>query len=311
MAIADHTDPPMPWTHIHRLAAVWYAELGRDLPWRKTHDPYLILVSEIMLQQTQVARVIPIYKQFTAAFPSFQALSVAPTGMVVRAWAGLGYNVRAVRLQRLAQKVVSDFGGDLPSEPSELVKLPGIGVYTASAISCFAFGSYTAVADTNIYRVLSRMVYGAIAADRKTVDHIVSSALPTQNSPLNASSWHQALMDIGSTVCTARKAFCSDCPFESNCAASETLREELDAGVIFRSVPNVPKQSPFQGSIRAIRGRVLTALRATGEEGLAIHELERAVQLAPGQPKEHITEAISGLIRDGLAVACRETLYLP
>lgn len=130
----------------------WFAENARDLPWRRTRDPYRVLVSEVMLQQTQVDRVIPKYEAFLAAFPTVEALAAAPTAEVIRLWAGLGYNRRAVNLQRAARAVVEERGGLFPHEVEELLRLPGIGPYTAGAVACFAFEQDVAFVDTNIRR---------------------------------------------------------------------------------------------------------------------------------------------------------------
>jgi A/G-specific adenine glycosylase len=139
----------------------WYAAEGRaHLPWRETRDPYAILVSEVMLQQTQVERVLPKYREFLARFPTFAALAAEPVGEVIKAWAGLGYNQRAVRLHGIARQVVEEFGGQLPNTLEGLMALKGIGRYTAGAVACFAFGLPVATVDTNIRRVLWRVFRG-------------------------------------------------------------------------------------------------------------------------------------------------------
>src|SRR5215213_6976313 len=138
----------------------WFAEHGRDLPWRHTRDPYQIMVSEIMLQQTQVDRVVPKYRAFHELFPGLAALAVAATADVIRAWTGLGYNRRAVNMQRAARVVLDAYGGQFPREMAELLKLPGIGPYTAGAIACFAFEQDVAFIDTNIRRVVQRLFVG-------------------------------------------------------------------------------------------------------------------------------------------------------
>src|SRR5262249_19749772 len=139
------------------LLLTWYARQGRDLPWRQTSDPYHILVSEMMLQQTQVERVLPKYREFLARFPTLNALAEASTAEVIRAWAPLGYNMRAVRLQAIARQVVADYGGRLPADEADLLKLKGVGRYTAGALACFAFRQQTPTVDTNIRRVLQRL----------------------------------------------------------------------------------------------------------------------------------------------------------
>lgn len=150
------------------LLLAWYAQAGRDLPWRHTRDPYAILVSEIMLQQTQVERVLPKYYEFLRLFPTLAVLAEAPAADVIRAWAPLGYNVRAIRLRDIARQAVAEYDGRLPSTLDELLKLKGIGRYTAGAIACFAFGLPVATVDTNIRRVLWRLFRGIEPAEWPT-----------------------------------------------------------------------------------------------------------------------------------------------
>ena len=146
--------------HVHSYLLQWYAAEHRDLPWRSTHDSYAILVSEMMLQQTQVQRVLPKYEQFLTAFPSLADLAAASTADVISVWIPLGYNMRAVRLQSIARQVMNEFDGKLPDTIEELLRLKGIGRYTAGAIACFAFLQQVAMVDTNIHRVLHRVFLG-------------------------------------------------------------------------------------------------------------------------------------------------------
>src|SRR6266699_2145590 len=142
---------------VHDSLLHWYRTEQRDLPWRSTHDPYAILVSEMMLQQTQVDRVLPKYQQFLAIFPTLADLAAASTAEVISAWVPLGYNMRAVRLQSIARQVIAEYGGCIPNTIEELLKLKGVGRYTAGAIACFAYKQQVATVDTNIYRVLHRI----------------------------------------------------------------------------------------------------------------------------------------------------------
>src|SRR5215472_9607056 len=144
---------------VHRRLLTWYAAEQRELPWRATDDPYAILVSEMMLQQTQVERVLPKFQQFLATFPTL-ALAAAPTADVISAWVPLGYNMRAVRLQSIARQIIAEFDGCIPDSIEELLKLKGIGRYTAGAIACFAYRKQVATVDTNIRRVLHRVFLG-------------------------------------------------------------------------------------------------------------------------------------------------------
>ena len=190
----------------------WYAAMGRhDLPWRRTRDPYAVLVSEVMLQQTQVERVLPKYAEFLAAFPTLEALADAPVAEVIRRWGSLGYNRRAVRL-RLAARAAIDAGG-LPSGVDALRALPGCGPYTAAAVACFAFGAGVAVVDTNVRRVLGRAVAGDAAISDAAARRIGATLVP----PGQGRDWALALMDLGATVCTARAPSCGACPLASTC----------------------------------------------------------------------------------------------
>ncbi len=155
---------------VHASLLSWYAAEQRDLPWRTTSDPYAILVSEIMLQQTQVDRVLPKYQQFLTAFPTLADLAAAPTADVISAWVPLGYNMRAVRLQSIARQVISEYNGRIPDTIDELLKLKGIGRYTAGAIACFAYRMQVAAVDTNIRRVLHRIFLGLEHPEPKAND---------------------------------------------------------------------------------------------------------------------------------------------
>ena len=214
----------------HETVAAWYARNARVLPWRGVADPYAVLVSEIMLQQTQVERVIPKYRAFLDAFPTLRALADAQPADVIRLWAGMGYNGRAVRLHKLAREVVERHDGELPRTVDELRKLPGIGPYTAAAVASFAFGEPVAVLDTNIYRVLSRAVHGITAPSRNAIHPLAESLLPKPDNPISPADWHQALMDIGATLCTARQPRCMLCPCTRSaprrhiCSPAATLR---------------------------------------------------------------------------------------
>src|SRR5437762_5487370 len=195
----------------HRLLS-WYAAEQRELPWRATNDPYAILVSEIMLQQTQVDRVLPKYQQFLAIFPTLAALAAAPTADVISTWVPLGYNMRAVRLQSIARQVLAEYDGRIPDTIDELLKLKGIGRYTAGAIACFAYHKQVSTVDTNIRRVLHRIFLGLEHPEPKVNDaqmlSLAEQVLPADE----AYNWNQALMDIGATICTGSNPRCIHCP---------------------------------------------------------------------------------------------------
>jgi A/G-specific adenine glycosylase len=218
-------------THQTALLA-WFAAHGRDLPWRRTRDPYAILVSEVMLQQTQVARVLERYPRWLARWPTVAALAEANAADVLRAWSGLGYNRRALSLQNAARRVAEL--GRFPSEISELERLPGVGPYTARALACFAFGAQVTALDTNVRRVLERSL--------GTTD-----VAPPQS---RAWEWNQALFDLGAQICLARVPRCDRCPLTGACPAS---------GQTFAPLR---RQNRFEGSRRQRRAALVRELAA-------------------------------------------------
>jgi len=201
-----------------RLLA-WYRRHGRDLPWRKTSDPYHILVSEMMLQQTQVHRVLPKYHEWLDKYPSLEQLAAAPDHEVAKAWYPLGYNIRPKRLQTIARESVLRFGGQLPADEETLLSFKGIGAYTAGAIRSFAFRERAAILDTNVARVLFRV----FVADGDVKSHAMKRHLWAVSEAVLPSrqvfDFNQALMDLGAMVCTARKPRCLVCPMAKGCLA--------------------------------------------------------------------------------------------
>jgi A/G-specific adenine glycosylase len=199
-----------------RLLA-WYRRHGRDLPWRRTDDPYHILVSEIMLQQTQVDRVLPKYREWLTKYPTLHALADAPEQEVTTTWYPLGYNIRPRRLQSIAREAVAKYGGELPSDRETLLSFKGIGEYTAGAIRSFAFGQRAAILDTNVARVLFRVFVAT--GDPKS--HAVKRHLWTLSATLvprrDVFDFNQALMDFGAMVCVARNPRCLVCPMSRSC----------------------------------------------------------------------------------------------
>jgi A/G-specific adenine glycosylase len=222
----------------------WYAREARDLPWRRTRDPYAVLVSEVMLQQTQVARVVPRFEAWLARWPTAQALAAAPVADVLAAWVGLGYNRRALRLREACVVVARD------GWPADLRELPGIGPYTAAAVGAFAFGRHELPVDTNVRRVLERT--GWTPADA-----------PPQLG--------QAVMELGATVCRARDAACGACPVAFGCASAGRV------DVAPRALAGARER--FADSNRWVRGRVVEALAAGAPlpGGIELERLERAV----------------------------------
>jgi len=217
----------------------WYEREARDLPWRRTRDPWAILVSEVMLQQTQAARVVPYYERFLARFPDPAACAAAPAAAVLRAWSGLGYNRRALALHRAAGVVARE------GWPDDLSSLPGVGPYTAAAVASFAFGASVLVVDVNVRRVLSRRGLE------------VAEPSPQLN---------QALMELGATVCTARAPRCDVCPLAEGC--------EGPGG----AAPRGRARARFEDTDRFVRGRVVAALaEGSSLPDVAPERLERAL----------------------------------
>jgi A/G-specific adenine glycosylase len=206
----------------------WYRVNGRDLPWRTTDDPYHILVSEVMLQQTQVDRVLPKYHEWLAKYPSLSALAAADQDEVTAAWRPLGYNIRPRRLQAIARESVTRYGGELPSDEETLLSFKGIGAYTAGAIRSFAFGQRAAILDTNVARVLHRIF--VVKGDVKA--HAMKRHLWTLSEALvprkHVFDFNQALMDFGATVCVARKPKCGTCPMTRFCGSFPQLGRRTD-----------------------------------------------------------------------------------
>lgn len=202
-----------------RLLA-WYRQHGRDLPWRTTSDPYHILVSEVMLQQTQVDRVLPKYHEWLGKYPSLEALASAPEDDVATTWRPLGYNIRPKRLQMIARESVSRFGGQLPSDEATLLSFKGIGQYTAGAIRSFAFRERAAILDTNVARVLFRVFVGSgdpkAHAMKKHLWRLSDCLVPRKH----VFDFNQALMDLGAMVCTARSPRCLVCPLARQCRSA-------------------------------------------------------------------------------------------
>jgi len=193
----------------------WYAAHGRELPWRRTRDPYRVLVSEVMLQQTQVDRVVPFYERFLAALPDAEALAAASADTIHRLWKGLGYPSRVERLQAACRTVIAA-GGVWPDTPEDLAALPGIGPYTAGAVACFAFARVVPVVDTNVARVYARRDGLALPLDRQALWAHAGDQVDAGD-PVR---YTNALMDLGATVCTARAPRCAVCPWRTRCVAA-------------------------------------------------------------------------------------------
>ena len=208
--------PPTKKRKFQKRLLNWYDESGRDLPWRRTEDPYKILVSEVMLQQTQVDRVIPKFHEFLQKYPTVQDLAKAKPEEVRKTWYPLGYNVRPYRLHGIACETMERYGGSIPSEEEELMSMKGIGRYTAGAIQSFAFQKDAPILDTNVIRVLHRIFIGTgDPKKQKAMLWLLSEKLIPKGKGYD---FNQALMDFGAMVCTARKPFCLLCPMRNICS---------------------------------------------------------------------------------------------
>lgn len=274
----------------------WYARNGRgDLPWRRCRDPYRTLVSEFMLQQTQADRVAGRFETFVAAFPNVGALAAAPTSDVLRAWKGLGYNARAIRLKGVAAEVVRRYGGALPRETPQLLALPGVGPYTAAAIRAFAFDLDDAPMDTNVRRVVRRSCFGGSGVPPKALQAQARLLMP----PGRGHDWSSAMMDLGAAVCTARAPRCAACPVQTLCVAASTVA--LFEGAETERKPAV-RRTPFRQTVRYARGRIVDRLRELApEERISLLDLHRDLE-ASLRPRslDDIRTVVAALERDGL-----------
>jgi A/G-specific adenine glycosylase len=240
-------------------ALAWYDSNGRDLAFRRTSDPWAVLVSEVMAQQTQAARAAGHWARFMAAYPTPADFAASSTADAIRAWRGLGYNRRAVALRAAAIEIRDRHGGRVPDDLEELVKLPGIGPYTARAVLAFGFGQPVAALDTNIRRVLDRALGGLPRSTRER--QRAADALVPVDRPAD---WTHALMDVGATLCRAREVRCEACPLARHCALARSggpVRFAVDRTTADR------RPTPFPATTRWLRGRILDRLRDASDGG--------------------------------------------
>ena len=268
----------------------------RDLPWRRTRDPWAIMVSELMLQQTQVSRVVPKYLDFLALYPTPEACAAVSSGDIVRAWAGLGYNRRAINLHRAAVAIAT--AGSFPSTLAGLLELPGVGPYTARAILAFAYEADVAVVDTNIARVLARVHGRSLTASQ--VQGSADALVPAGE----GWTWNQALMELGATVCTARSWCCDECPVRQRCGWKGGADGVPDPAIGSAGVSG--GQPRFAGSDRQGRGRLVDALRS----GSIAHS---ALPMTMGWPhdRDRAERVAATLVRDELIVLDGDSYRLP
>lgn len=304
---------------IRRAVLRWYRGTGRDLPWRKTRDPYAVLVSEMMLQQQTVARVVPVYVAVLERFPTVEALAAASRADLVRVWSAIGLNRQAVRLHALA-RAVAESGAGLPRGERGLMAFPGIGRYTAAAVLCFAYGERRAMVDTNIRRVLGRVLRGGQdALPGEAAWEVATAVLP--RGKRDVYDWNQALMDLGATVCRARAAKCGECPVRRWCAARRGPDGGADArrGAPYartvrmgrevreaRAGYAVKQPRRHEGSMRQLRGRVVRAL-AEAPRGAALTPmaLMRRLPEAGVGARAALPEVLVALEKGGVVASVR------
>jgi A/G-specific adenine glycosylase len=290
--------PPTPSvTALHAPVIEWFDTHARDLPWRRPEaGAWGVMVSEFMLQQTPVNRVLPVYEQWLARWPRPADLAKEPPGEAVRAWGRLGYPRRALRLHGAAQAITERYGGDVPGEHAQLISLPGIGEYTAAAVASFAYGQRHAVLDTNVRRVFARAVTGVqfppnatTAAERKLARSLLPPDEPT------AARWAAASMELGALICTAKGEECVRCPIASRCAWRL-------AGKPAHEGPARRGQT-YAGTDRQVRGKLLAVLRE------ALTPVPRKVLDAVWEEPVQRDRALDGLVADGLVEPMENGMY--
>ena len=265
----------------------WFATAGRDLPWRRTRDPWAVLVAEVMLQQTQVPRVVGPWARFLDVFPTPASLAAQPVAAAVERWAGLGYNRRAVNLHRAATAMVVQHGGRVPDVLADLLALPGVGPYTARAVLAFAFERDEAVLDTNSARVAARVSGRALKG--REAQAILDAAVPAGA----GWAWNQALLDVGALHCRPGMPSCDACPFAAGCAWRVARHPPPDPAVGSAAVST--RQARFEGSDRQGRGRLVAALRAG-----PVPEGSVAQVMGWAQRPERASAVIARLTSEGL-----------
>lgn len=287
---------------VRRNLLRWYARHGRNtLPWRTARTPYGTVVSEFMLVQTQVDRVVPALEAFLKRFPDFESLASASPADVLRQWRGLGYNSRAIRLQRLARTVVEQYAGRLPRDAEALRALPGVGPYAVAAIRTFAFNTDDAPVDTNVRRIVHRLFFGpqcatGAAREREVVEY-AQKLVPRGR----GYDWNSALMDLGTAICTSRAPKCDICPLRKQCAAAPFEMPPVG--------PSKRARVPYEQSRRYARGRIVDRLRELAP-GQKISLLDLQSLCGGERSVQEFREIVSALERDGLVCVERRHVAL-
>jgi A/G-specific adenine glycosylase len=280
---------------LRRALRAWYRPRREGYPWRRDGiDPYAVLVSEVMLQQTPAARVAAAFDGFLRRFPDVASLAAASRGDVLRAWSGLGYHRRAVALHDAARTIVHAHGGEVPDDLRALRHLPGVGPYTASAVAAIAFGRPIVAMDVNVRRVTSRVVLGREPEDHD--DPRIAAAAEVLLDRRDAGAWNQAMMDLGREVCRPAPR-CEVCPLERWCRSRRGRAAARSAGG--------QKQQPFEGSNRQVRGRIVEALRERPSAGVS------GLAAATGFGVARIESALVGLVRDRIVERRGRSFRLP
>lgn len=296
-------------TDIRQMLLPWYREHGRaTLPWRVRRDPYYTVVSEFMLQQTQVDRVLPAFEAFVARFESFAELAAASAADVIRQWKGLGYNSRAVRLQELARAVVAR--GDVPCDIAALRALPGVGAYTAAAIAAFAFDVDAAACDTNVRRVVHRLAFGIefpAKASNVELEALADKLVPSGE----AHDWNSAMMDLGATVCTARAPKCLLCPLRTVCVAAPVDAVALEAARKVGAGRRKPAVK-FEKTARYARGRIVDRLRELpAHRTISLLDLYTDLENVLGdRTVSDVVTLVEALARDGVVEVEAQSIRL-
>jgi A/G-specific adenine glycosylase len=285
-------------SELHEPVLAWYAQHARTLPWREGATPWGVLVSEVMLQQTPVSRVLPVFEAWMQTWPAPADLAASGRGDAVRAWGRLGYPRRALRLHECATRIVAEHGGEVPSDLPALRALPGVGEYTAAAVTAFAFGGSAVVLDTNVRRVLTRAASGAELPNRTVTSaerHLATSLLPPREQ--DHPRWAVATMELGALVCTAAKPRCEACPVDHLCA--------------WRAAGYPPYDGParraqrYDGTDRQCRGRLLAVLRESVEP---VAHSRLATCWSDGAQR---ARCLAGLVQDGLVARSGDRYRLP
>lgn len=283
----------------------WFSREARPLPWRDPEiSPWAVLVSEFMLQQTQVERVLPRWVAWMERWPTPSALAADPPGEAVRAWDRLGYPRRALWLHQAAVEITERHGDQVPSDIDALLALTGVGPYTARAVATFAFGKRHPVVDTNTRRVIARAVHGRAAAGMPAARDLDDMAELLPNAPATAAVFNAAAMELGAIVCTARAPRCDVCPIAQLC-------EWRGSGYPDNAPTKRPKQARFEGSDRQARGRVMAALRAAEGPVARAELLAAAVSEVGPRDSAQAERAVASLLSDGLVVVTGDALRLP